>query len=280
MTDFNPYQKPQAPAPGRKPPPPAHAPVKCSAGRGVGWIGDAWQILTRNMLFWIGGLLVLSFVSMAAGSVPFVGYFVGVVLGPMIYAGIYVVAQKSDRGEVLSFEDFFAGFQQRTVELARLGAACLVMQTVVMLVTGIIAWSLLHDDFQMFSQLLTTDVKDMPPVSPMLFLKFMLVLALYLVLLFPYLAAVWFAVPLVVLHEEVSVRQAIRWSFAACMKNVGSLTVYGLVLLVLVIAGMLPFMLGLLVVAEQEKNSYQKETGETKDRISSSVSDNMNNGKD
>ena len=248
MSDFNPYQKPDTQAAVSKPLPPAHAPVKCSAGRGMGWIGEAWQILTRNMLLWIGGLLVLSIVSMAAGSVPFAGYFIGVVLGPMIYAGIYVVAQKSDRGEVISFEDFFAGFQQRTAELARLGAACLVMQMVVLLITAIIAWSLLHDDFQMFSRLVTTDVKDMPPVSPMLFLKFMLVLALYLVLLFPYLAAVWFAVPLVVLHEEVSVRQAIRWSFTACMKNIWPLTVYGLLLLVLIVAGMVPLMLGLLVV--------------------------------
>jgi uncharacterized membrane protein len=67
------------------------------------------------------------------------------------------------------------------------------------------------------------------------------------VLITALIMAYWFAPALVAL-EGVSPLSAMALSFKACMKNVLPFLVYGIAAMGLVLVGMLPFLLGLLVV--------------------------------
>jgi len=68
-----------------------------------------------------------------------------------------------------------------------------------------------------------------------------------LTLLIPLLMAYWFA-PALVFFNDMSAPDAMKASFAACMKNWLPFTVYGLTGLGLSIVAMIPFGLGLLVL--------------------------------
>ena len=59
--------------------------------------------------------------------------------------------------------------------------------------------------------------------------------------------ALWFAPPLIALHG-MTTTHAIRWSVYAALANLGAMLVYGLLLLGIFFAALLPWALGLIVV--------------------------------
>ena len=75
-----------------------------------------------------------------------------------------------------------------------------------------------------------------------------LVALLALALMIPWMALIWFAVPLLVLDDDMTIGKAMSLSFVGCFKNILPMFLYGLLATVLIVVGMIPFMLGLLVV--------------------------------
>src|SRR5690606_15537855 len=142
MSDFNPYEQPQADVVSHMPPTSLslHAPVLVYFGCGASWIGAACTIFTLNGWLCIGGVLVLWLLGVVIGLVPLLGSILSVVLSPMIYAGAYRVAKKSDCGEEVRFEDFFAGFQTRAGMLAALGGVSLVMMVALLAIGFAVGW--------------------------------------------------------------------------------------------------------------------------------------------
>src|SRR5690606_9952678 len=129
MSDFNPYEQPQANVVSHMPTTSLslHAPVRVSFGRGASWIAEAWTIFTRNGWLWIGGVLVLWLLGVVIGLVPLLGSILSVVLSPMIYAGAYVAAKKSDCGEEGRFAGLFGGCRTRAGRLWALWGGSLVV---------------------------------------------------------------------------------------------------------------------------------------------------------
>jgi len=68
-----------------------------------------------------------------------------------------------------------------------------------------------------------------------------------LLLIMPVLMAYWFAPVLAGLHN-LSAVEAMKLSFAACLKNMLPFLLYGLIFMVLLIIAIIPFGLGLIVV--------------------------------
>jgi len=66
-------------------------------------------------------------------------------------------------------------------------------------------------------------------------------------LLLPAVMAVWFAAPLVVFHQ-LGALEAMKQSFAGCLKNIVPFLLYGAILLVFSILASLPLLLGWLVL--------------------------------
>lgn len=253
MSDFNPYQQPQSEvASGAAAQELAvHAPVRRSFGSGMGWISDAWGIYTRNWGLWIGGFIVIIFIGMAAGSLPFIGPFVGIVLNPLIYAGFYIVARNSDYGQSVRFEDFFAGFQGRVTTLLGFGLASLGLIILTLVFAAVMFWLVLGDDISAlmsgFSELMA-DKTPSAEFSELFVANLLIVMLLYLLVLVPYMAAVWFGVPLIALNDNIGIGQALKWSLVGCIKNFFPMILYSILLMLLLIAGMIPLFLGLLIV--------------------------------
>jgi uncharacterized membrane protein len=254
MSEFNPYQQPQSDvaveqsAPGMA----VHAPMRRPLGAGARWISDAWALFTKNPGLWIGGMLVLWLLGMAAGMFPIIGFVIGIVINPLIYAGAYIVAHKSDRGDAVRFEDFFAGFQWRTGSLLALGGISFAMIVAVTVFCGVIAWQISGGDFSTLSDnwgaLADGDAPAASGLSELFLTKLVLIALIWLLILVPYLALMWFALPLIVLSNEMTIGRALKWSFVGCFKNIIPMTLYSIVLFILLLIGMIPAFLGLLVV--------------------------------
>ena len=84
---------------------------------------------------------------------------------------------------------------------------------------------------------------DMTKVGAALAIAVLLMLALLL----PLVMAIWFAPPLVVFHELGAV-EAMKQSFAGCLKNMLPFLLYGVVLLVAGVVASIPLFLGWLVL--------------------------------
>ena len=95
--------------------------------------------------------------------------------------------------------------------------------------------------------LLSGDTSQLAAIAGSSIITFLLALLIGLALLAPLLAALWFAPALVYFHDEPPL-EALKISFFACMKNLLSFLVYGVLLLMLCVAAAIPFMLGFLVV--------------------------------
>jgi len=66
-------------------------------------------------------------------------------------------------------------------------------------------------------------------------------------LMIPIVMAVWFAAPLVMFHERGAL-DAMKESFAGCLKNIVPFLVYGVIFLLLAIVASIPLALGWLVL--------------------------------
>lgn len=215
------------------------------AGRGFSWISDAFGIFSRSALGWIAFALVLFVTLIAFSLVPFIGQFLFNLVSPIIVAGALVAARNIEQGQAMKPEDFMAGFSGKPGPLLVLGALymagsliiTMVFIAIVFVTIGTALLSALVDpprllEFITFGTLIS------------LSLAALVALALYV----PLLMAYWFAVPLVHFHD-VSPIDAMKASFMGCLKNILPFLLYGIVSLVLLILAVIPFGLGLLVMA-------------------------------
>lgn len=88
------------------------------------FIRRGWEILNKDL----GTFVLYSFLSTGIlavlGSIPFAGFFVDVVIYPILIAGYYIAAQKISRGESIRLSDFF----EASNDLVYLVIAALIMK--------------------------------------------------------------------------------------------------------------------------------------------------------
>jgi uncharacterized membrane protein len=99
----------------------------------------------------------------------------------------------------------------------------------------------------LFTALFTGDSAKLVAMFGTFSLSLILLILVWMALYAPLMAALWFAPALVVFHN-VAPLDAMKMSFAACMKNIVPFLIYGLVFIVLFVVGAIPLGLGLLVV--------------------------------
>ena len=250
MSDSNnPYQQPTA-ALVENHPDVAFGPVndarRTSIGRGASWISEAWPIFTRNWGLWIAGIIVLVLISMSLGFIPVLGSLVSPIINPMLFAGVYVVAHKMDGGQPVEFGDFFAGFQNRPGVLAGFGAINLLLGVLFLVVIGLIGFGLFGSELTGIAS--AAESGAAPDVSPDSAVKLALFVLVALAIMIPYMALVWFALPLLVLDDSMKIGKALGLSLKGCLRNILPMFLFSLLGFVLMILGMIPFFLGLLVV--------------------------------
>ena len=209
-------------------------------GAGWHWIAAGWKLFARAPLMWIISIVVLFVIAIAMNFIPILGGVVFQLLQGAFAAGFVAACRSLERGGEFELEHLFAGFTRRFGSLLVLGAIVLVGWIVIFLVMATFV------GFSIVGAMLTGGTEAV--MEAMLASVGMLLVGLLvsLLLMFPLLAAYWFAPALVLMHDMAPV-DAMKASFGASMRNILPFTLYGLVMLVLAIVAIIPFGLGMLV---------------------------------
>ena len=224
-------------------------PNAVEAGRGWGWIQDAWGLFKQAPWAWIGALLLFYLIVIVVSLVPLIGGLATTILGPMFTAGLMLGAQAQDRGEGFGVGQLFAGFSVRPGPLALVGVVYLGLALLIGLVIGLLFIVMVGGSGMMVPEMapgttMTPEQFEAMAAGP----QFMLPVLIALLLGIPLAMAMFFAPALVVL-DAVPVMRALKLSFMGCLKNILPFLVFGLIALVLFVVGAIPFFLGWLVVA-------------------------------
>jgi uncharacterized membrane protein len=238
--DSNPFATPQADLDDREQEGEIHDPVSVPAGNGWRWLSDGFQLFKRNPVAWIGALVVWVALSMALSLIPLINLVVSL-FSAVIGGGFMLGARAQDEGGDFRVGHLFAGFSNNFGSLLLLGLFYLVG----MFVIGIVMAFAIGGSVFMAGAAGNPDPAAMQSVmtGPGVLIPVLIGVVLITALIMAY----WFAPALVAL-EGVSPLSAMALSFKACMKNVLPFLVYGIAAMGLVLVGMLPFLLGLLVV--------------------------------
>lgn len=237
MSEMNPYQPPAAPASSDSVTPGGASgePRSLDAGRGWAWIASAFTLFMKQPGMWVL-LFIIYFICCALlGMVPFLGGFANLLLLPAFGAGFMRACRVADDGGEVTVADLFHGFKNKTSNLMVVGMfGCLPLAVVfvgLLLVGGAGIFAALVGGTHALAALGLSAV---------------LVMLMALAVSIPVYMALWFAAPLV-LFDDFAPGKALKASFDACLRNVLAFTLYAIVLLVIFIAGTIPFGLGLMV---------------------------------
>lgn len=207
------------------------------ASHGWTWIAEGWELFKRSPGIWIGIVLLLFVIMIAAAFIPFIGGLAMSLFGPVFAAGIVIGCRALERGEQLEIGHLFAGFRERTGTLIAVGGIYLAASLVVMLVVGL---SMGVGMSAMMGQATPEDAATMG-------LTMVLAMLVAFALLLPMIMAIWFAAPLVVFHAH-GAWDAMKGSFAGCLKNILPFLWYSVLFTLLAVVASLPLMLGWLAL--------------------------------
>lgn len=204
-------------------------------GNAWAWIVSGFQLFKANPAMWIILLVIYLAIMIPISLLPVVGSVVSTLLAPVFAAGMMWGCQALVRNQDLEINHLFAGFKQNTAQLIALGGiymlSFLVIAVFVVLALDKEAIELLVNGKDLSSG--QAEGMMLPILIAMLFIM-------------PVLMAYWFAPVLAGLHN-LSAVEAMKLSFAACLKNMLPFLLYGLIFMALLIVAIIPFGLGLLV---------------------------------
>ncbi len=215
-------------------------------GHGWSWISQAWSLFTPAWGQWILALLLFMIIMMALQFIPFIGGLAGPLLGPVFGAGVLYMAHRAREGGGVEIADLFVGFRERTGSLVGLGAVNLVVTIVMFAVMAGVLFATM--DTAALSDLEPNNEEAMAEAMMSLFSSGALLAPLiFMALLIPWMAAYWFAVPLI-FFGETGIGTALKSSLMACLRNILPLLWYSIIAFVLMILASIPFFLGWLVL--------------------------------
>ncbi len=207
------------------------------ARRGVAWLGAAFGLFRAKPMAWIGlttGWLVITF---GLILVPLIGGVIANFLQPVFFASFAITVVRQQAGEPVAMGDLFHGFRRNVRALVNLGALLLIAEIGIFALMALLGLPMGGTGDKPFT--VNEYVEALKGREWILALGFILTVTVK--------GAVWFAPPLIALHG-MTTAHAIRWSVYAALANLGAMMVYGLVLLALFFAALIPWALGLIVV--------------------------------
>lgn len=227
-----------------------HPPRSVPAGRGWGWIAEAWPLFKDHPGAWIGAVLLCYLILIALSLVPLIGGLATTVSGPILTAGLMIGAHLQFRGEGFAVSHLFAGFATRPGPLALVGLAYLLFAIGIGLVIfGLFMAMLASGGMAMDAAMMDPNTLDPETIDSFAMMgpAFALPVLVAMLLSIPLAMAMFFA-PLLVALNDVPVLQSFKLSFMGCLKNLLPFLIFGLIAMALIFVGSLPLMLGLLIV--------------------------------
>jgi len=219
-------------------------PRTVDVAQGWRWIAAGFRLFGKSPQIWIVFFLIYLVVELVlAVFVPVVGAIASALLDPIFLAGFMAGCRALELDEELEITHLFAGFKANARQLATLGGLYLSGKILIVMFAMGVA-SMLYGPMAPLD-LDKLDAAD-PALLPLL-MQYMAMGVVVMALLLPLLMAYWFA-PALVLFDGLSAKQAMKLSFAACLRNVLPFTLYGVIGLALFVLGSIPLGLGLLAV--------------------------------
>lgn len=223
------------------------------AGRGFSWWVEAWRLFTPNVGTWLLiALLLVVFALITTAlerQLPFLGQLLSLIaeiLWPVLIGGLMLGCRAVDRGNPLLIAHLFAGFSQRTRALVTVGAIYTGLLLVIILVIGGMMLAIFGVEvFRVLSE--SADVSQTGVAFTSAVIAVLLGCLFFLLLLLPLVMAIWFA-PALIMLAGLSPVDAMKASFAGCLRNVVPFLVYGVVGVLLAIVASIPFGLGWFVL--------------------------------
>jgi len=247
----NPYRPPEATV--ADPLPPGESilvnPKKLSAGRGWGWIKDAFKYFMGSPLIWIVNIIILLVLMMVLSLIPLIGGLAANILAPIFTGGLMIGCATQNKGGQLTVAHLFAGFQKNTGTLALVGLLYMAGMLVVMIIVGILI-AIFGGGSSLFTAMGGMEPGASPTPEQLQAMMGVggIGILFGLALIIPLIMAYYFA-PALVVHHDLGAVEAMKLSFKGCLANIVPFLVYGLVAMVLAIVASIPFFLGWLVLA-------------------------------
>ena len=213
-------------------------------GNGWTWIREGFALFMKSPAIWIISVLIYLVIFVFLSIIPLVSLLTSL-LSPVFIAGLVYGAYQLDQGKELKVTHLFEGFKRNTGSLFGVGGLYLLGLFVCMVIAMVVAFS--TGAFDSFTRVASqpgaaNPFQQIDMLTNMLFPGLVL-----MALMIPLIMAAWFAPALVIFHDMGAV-EAMKRSFAGCYKNMLPFLWYGVIATVLLVVGMIPFMLGLLVV--------------------------------
>ena len=207
------------------------------AGHGWQWFATGWDLFKRNPGAWILITLIFLGIVLLGAWVPFIGFVATSAPSPDLGRGVTLGCAELERGRSIEVSHLFAGFREKTSSLVVVG---------LLYVAGIAAILVLLRLRSGFSLIPVFLGQAQPDIGAAIRL-FMLALLVMMALSIPLWMAMWFAAPLVMLHDMKPL-DALKASFLGCIKNIVPFLIYGLIGFVAMLLATLPLLLGWLVL--------------------------------
>jgi uncharacterized membrane protein len=209
------------------------------SGNGWRWIADAWTFMADNRWTFIGVFVLIVVLAIGMSLIPIVGTVVSSLLMPLFSGGFILGCDAVRRGEPLEVGHLFAAFRKHPGRLVATGAISVAFLLVMVLVFIAVFGTEIGMIFLGADPASAAD----PDFLLMLLLAALIMVAVSL----PLYMALWFAGPLIVLHD-FEVGAAMKTSFSACLRNVLPFLVWSIAILVLGVVAMIPLLLGLFLL--------------------------------
>ncbi|HID81992.1 MAG TPA: DUF2189 domain-containing protein [Chromatiales bacterium] len=224
-------------------------PKKLSAGRGWGWIQDAFKYFMSSPAIWIVNVIILLVIMMVLAFIPLIGSLAANILAPIFTGGLMLGCAAQDRGEQLTVGHLFEGFQKNTGNLAMVGVLYMVAMIVVVVIITLLMM-VMGGGSGLFPMMagIDSDAGPSPDQVQSLFAVGGIAILIGLALIVPVVMAYFFA-PALVVHHDLGAIEAMKLSFKGCLKNIIPFLIYGVIAVVLAIVASVPFFLGWLVLA-------------------------------
>jgi membrane-anchored glycerophosphoryl diester phosphodiesterase (GDPDase) len=207
------------------------------ASRGVAWLKESFRLFLGAPLVWLGLCAGWMTITLGLIVIPLVGGVIANFIQPVFFASFAIAAFKQLAGEPIVMGDLFTGFRRNVRSLINLGALLLLLQIAIFALMALLGLPMntpSDRNVSIAEYLQVFEGKEW-------------ILAVGFLLTVLVKGALWFAPPLIAFHG-MSTMHAIRWSLYACLSNLGAMVLYGVVLMVIFVLGLIPWALGLLVV--------------------------------
>jgi hypothetical protein len=195
------------------------------------WVVQGYALFRKSPAVWLALLLLLLVSMKVLVRVPLLGIIV-LLLTPHFIVGLMEGCRALERGSRLEFGHLLAGFRRNAAQLVTIGGVWLVGNFVVMMLViqlGGEAMAALAKTVAQGAQMTPELTREMHAATRTVAQALLVGTAVSI----PLLMAIWYA-PLLVYFNDLGPVAAMKSSFVACLKNVGAMLLYGL----MIVAGM------------------------------------------